>query len=120
MLIPAQAGTHGSACRAVEKWVPACAGMMRLEVRAMKLLLSAAIGLLILCSAGVHASELRIALNSDPDQLDPAQGTSFVGREVFAALCDKLIDIAPDMRFVPQLATEWTWSDDAKSLTLNL
>jgi peptide/nickel transport system substrate-binding protein len=66
------------------------------------------------------ASELRIALNEDPDLLDPAQGGSFVGREVFAAMCDKLIDIAPDLSFVPQLATEWAWSDDNKSLTLKI
>jgi peptide/nickel transport system substrate-binding protein len=66
------------------------------------------------------AADLRIALSSDPDLLDPAQGGSFVGREVFAAMCDKLIDIAPDMKFVPQLATEWNWSDDRKALTLKI
>src|ERR1700733_12743555 len=66
------------------------------------------------------ASELRIALNEDPDLLDPAQGGSFVGRDVFAALCDKLIDLSPDMKFVPQLATDWAWSADGKALTLKI
>jgi len=66
------------------------------------------------------ASELRIALNEDPDLLDPAQSGSFVGREVFAAMCDKLIDVDPAMKFVPQLATEWTWSADGKALTLKI
>jgi len=80
----------------------------------------AAFVLTLLVALPADASELRIALNSDPDILDPAQGTSFVGREVFAALCDKLIDIAPDMKFVPQLATEWQWSDDGLALTLKL
>ena len=76
---------------------------------------------LVLGLAGpADASELRIALNEDPDLLDPAQSGSFVGREVFAAMCDKLIDIGPDMKFVPQLATEWTWSSDAKSLTIKI
>ena len=77
---------------------------------------------LVLGLAGpADASELRIALNEDPDLLDPAQSGSFVGREVFAAMCDKLIDIGPDrMKFVPQLATEWTWSPDAKSLTIKI
>lgn len=70
--------------------------------------------------AGAQAADLRIALNEDPDLLDPAQGGSFVGREVFAALCDKLIDVAPDMKFVPQLATEWSWSSDGKALTIKL
>jgi peptide/nickel transport system substrate-binding protein len=75
---------------------------------------------IILFGTSAGAADLRIALNEDPDILDPAQGGSFVGREVFAALCDKLIDVAPDMKFVPQLATEWTWSSDGKSLTLKL
>jgi peptide/nickel transport system substrate-binding protein len=66
------------------------------------------------------ASELRIALNEDPDLLDPAQGGSFVGREVFIAMCDKLIDIAPDTSFVPQLATEWVWSSDGRALTIKI
>jgi peptide/nickel transport system substrate-binding protein len=66
------------------------------------------------------ASELRIALNEDPDLLDPAQGGSFVGREIFIAMCDKLIDIAPDMSFVPQLATEWAWSSDGRALTIKI
>jgi peptide/nickel transport system substrate-binding protein len=66
------------------------------------------------------AADLRIALNEDPDLFDPAQGGSFVGREVFTAMCDKLIDVAPDMKFMPQLATEWSWSNDGKALTLKL
>jgi peptide/nickel transport system substrate-binding protein len=61
----------------------------------------AAFALAFLLSGVASASELRIALAEDPDLLDPAQGTSFVGRDVFAAMCDKLVDIAPDMSFVP-------------------
>jgi peptide/nickel transport system substrate-binding protein len=74
----------------------------------------------LLLAAPAGASELRIALNEDPDLLDPAQGSSFVGRDVFAAMCDKLIDVAPDMTFVPQLATEWEWSPDNTALTLKI
>jgi peptide/nickel transport system substrate-binding protein len=80
------------------------------------LLFAAVFGL----TAPACATELRIALNEDPDLLDPAQGSSFVGRDVFAAMCDKLIDIGPDMKFVPQLATDWDWSPDGKSLTLKI
>jgi peptide/nickel transport system substrate-binding protein len=86
----------------------------------MKHMAALVMTVLALLATPCAASELRIALNDDPDLLDPAQGGSFVGREVFAAMCDKLIDIAPDMSFVPQLATAWTWSEDAKSLTLKL
>lgn len=68
----------------------------------------------------VAAADLVIALNSDPDSLDPMMGGSAVGRVVFAGFCDKLIDITTAGGFQSQLATAWTWSDDNLSLTLNL
>jgi len=78
-------------------------------------------GITLAASAAVaEPSTLRIGLQEDPDILDPAQGVSFVGREVFAALCDKLVDVDRELKIVPQLATEWSWSPDAKSLTLKL
>ncbi len=63
---------------------------------------------------------LRIGLNEDPDALDPARGGSFVGRVVFAAVCDKLVDTDPNNDIVPQLATAWRWSPDNLALTLTL
>src|SRR5690348_11990724 len=63
---------------------------------------------------------LRIALQEDPDALDPAQGVSFVGRVVFAGLCDKLIDIDRNLGYAPLLATEWAWSPDNLALTMKL
>ena len=50
-------------------------------------------------------STLTIALREDPDVLDPTLGSSYVGRIVYAAMCDKLIDIDEHLNFVPQLAT---------------
>ena len=35
---------------------------------------------------------LRISLRQDLDVLDPATSTTYVGRIVFAGLCDKLFD----------------------------
>ncbi|HCW21995.1 ABC transporter substrate-binding protein, partial [Achromobacter sp.] len=68
-----------------------------------------------------HAqSTLRIGLQDDPDVLDPARARTFVGRIVFASLCDKLVDITPDLKIVPQLAQSWTISPDNKSLTFKL
>jgi peptide/nickel transport system substrate-binding protein len=66
------------------------------------------------------AGTLRIGLQEDPDALDPAQGVSFVGRVVFAGLCDKLVDIGRDLAYVPQLATGWSWSPDNLELTMTL
>lgn len=66
------------------------------------------------------ASELRIGLQDDADSLDPDTARTFVGRIVFTALCDKLVDVTPDLKIVPQLATKWSWSDDGKTLTMEL
>ena len=66
------------------------------------------------------SAELRIGLQDDPDVLDPAQSRTFVGRIVYTAMCDKLVDVSPDLKIVPQLATEWQWSGDAKELTMKL
>lgn len=66
------------------------------------------------------AQDLRIALQSDADVLDPDQSRTFVGRIVYASMCDKLVDITPDLKLIPQLATGWEWSPDGKSLTMTL
>lgn len=68
----------------------------------------------------VHAADLRIGLMEDPDILDPDQSRTFVGRIVYTALCDKLVDITPQLEIIPQLATGWEWSDDGKVLTMQL
>jgi len=73
-----------------------------------------------LLSGAASAQTLRVGLQEDPDLLDPALARSFVGRIVFTQLCDKLVDITPALEFAPQLATEWRWSEDNKSLTMKL
>jgi peptide/nickel transport system substrate-binding protein len=65
-------------------------------------------------------ADLKIGLQDDADVLDPAQSRTFVGRIVYTALCDKLVDVSPDLKIVPQLATEWNWSADGKVLTMKL
>jgi len=82
------------------------------------------IGLALALAAGLtataHAQTLRIGLAEDPDVLDPTLARTFVGRIVFAALCDKLFDIDEKLGIVPQLATSYEWSADSKALTLKL
>ena len=65
-------------------------------------------------------STLRIGLQEDPDVLDPHKARTFVGRIVFKGLCDKLLDIKPDLSLVPRLATEWSFSPDGLTLTMKL
>lgn len=76
--------------------------------------------LLALGAGGAFAADLRIGLQEDPDILDPDQSRTFVGRIVYASLCDKLVDITPELEIVPMLATGWTWSDGGKALTMKL
>ncbi len=82
--------------------------------------ISTAAALLALCTGAVHAQEFRIGLQEDPDILDPDQSRTFVGRIVYASLCDKLVDITPDLEIVPALATGWEWNDDGTELTMTL
>lgn len=67
-----------------------------------------------------HAQTLRIGLAEDPDVLDPSMARTFVGRIVFAGLCDKLFDLDEKLNIVPQLATSYKWSADNKSLEIKL
>ena len=87
--------------------------------------LAAALLLLAAAFAAVDATPaaarvLRIGLADDPDMLDPTLARTYTGRIVFAAMCDKLVDITPELDIAPQLATEWQWVDGNKGLVLKL
>src|SRR3954467_3723836 len=92
----------------------------------MKKLLLAGIGLALSAmlaggpAPAQTAQTLRIGLADDPDLLDPTLARTYVGRIVFASLCDKLVDITPELEIVPQLATEWQWTDGNKGLVMKL
>ncbi|SEC91663.1 peptide/nickel transport system substrate-binding protein [Rhizobiales bacterium GAS191] len=76
------------------------------------------LGAALATSAG--AATLRVGIQDDPDALDPATSGTYAGRFVFAAMCDKLVDIAADLSIVPQLAESWQWSPDRKAITFTL
>src|SRR6476469_6691403 len=84
-------------------------------------LFAATFAALVLASpASAQGTTLRIGLAEDPDVLDPTLARTFVGRVVFAALCDKLLDVDEKLNIVPQLATGYEWSADSKALTIKL
>ena len=83
-------------------------------------LITALLGATALGASPALAKDLRIALQEDPDVLDPDQSRTFVGRIVYASLCDKLVDITPDLDIIPQLATSWDTSEDGTSITMQL
>jgi peptide/nickel transport system substrate-binding protein len=73
-----------------------------------------------LVAATAHSQTLRIGLAEDPDILDPTMARTFVGRIVFAALCDKLFDLDEKLSIVPMLAASHEWSADSKALIIKL
>ena len=86
-------------------------------------LIAGTVGALALAmTAGSASAEstLRIGLAEDPDILDPTMARTYVGRIVFASICDKLFDIDEDLNIVPQLALGHEVSDDGLTVTINL
>jgi len=78
------------------------------------LLSSAAIG------GAAAQTNLRVGLAEDPDILDPSLARTYVGRIVFASICDKLFDIDEKLNVVPQLALSHETSADGKTVTIKL
>ena len=73
-----------------------------------------------LIGGAAAAQTLRIGLAEDPDTLDPTLSRTFVSGVVRTALCDKLFDIGLELEVVPQLATEWRWTDEGKGLVIKI
>ncbi len=82
------------------------------------------VALAVTLTAGVvHAQkkQLVVALNQDPDILDPTLARTYVGRIIFAHMCEKLYDIDEQLRIFPQLAAEMpAISDGGKTVTIKL
>jgi peptide/nickel transport system substrate-binding protein len=77
----------------------------------MKRLALLVFGWVLFVTAPAVSQTLNIGLRQDPDILDPTLGSSYVGRIVFAGMCDKLFDIDTKLNIVPQLATGYEWKD---------
>jgi len=64
---------------------------------------------------------LVVALNQDPDILDPSPSRTYVGRIIFAQMCEKLYEIDENLRIFPQLAAAMpTFADGGKTVTIKL
>ena len=55
-------------------------------------------------AAAQQGGTMTVGLAEDPDLLDPTLARTFVGRIVFANLCEKLYDVNDNLQIVPQLA----------------
>jgi len=95
-------------------------GTRRLRCRDFRSAVLAAAMCVSLAAAASAQTTLRIGLAEDPDVLDPSIGRTYVGRIVFASLCDKLFDIDEKLNIVPQLALSYETSAGGKEMTIKL
>ena len=83
------------------------------------------LALLTLVAGFAHAQGVKntlvVALNQDPDILDPSLSRTYVGRIVYEHMCEKLFEIDENLRIYPQLAAEMpTFADGGKTVTIKL
>ena len=72
-------------------------------------------------AAQAQKKQLVVALNQDPDILDPTLSRTYVGRIIYAQMCEKLYDIDANLRIFPQLAAELpAFTDGGKTVTIKL
>src|SRR5256712_11169477 len=95
-------------------------------MRRMRQALSLIIGTLVLLAmhaGAAHAQKktLVVALNQDPDILDPTLARTYVGRIIFAQMCEKLYEIDENLRIHPQLAAGMpAYSDGGRTVIIKL
>ena len=83
----------------------------------------AVLALLMLQAGAAHAQKktLVVALNQDPDLLDPTLARTYVGRIIFSQMCEKLYEIDENLRIYPQLAAGMpAYSDGGRTVTIKL
>jgi peptide/nickel transport system substrate-binding protein len=72
-------------------------------------------------AAAGGSGSITVGLAGAPDALDPTTGATFVGRTVFANMCQKLYDINAQLDIVPQLAAALpVVSDGGRTYTIRL
>jgi len=72
-------------------------------------------------TADAQKKTLVVALDEDPDILDPTLSRTYVGRIIFAQMCEKLYEIDETLRIVPQLAADLpAFTDGGKTVTIKL
>jgi peptide/nickel transport system substrate-binding protein len=79
--------------------------------------------LAILAAGGAEAQKktLVVALNQDPDILDPTLSRTYVGRIIFSQICEKLYEIDESLKIHPQLAADMpAITDGGKTVTIKL
>src|SRR5438132_7849194 len=94
---------------------------MRSITKALWLIVGALGALMPTDPALAQKKTLVVALNQDPDILDPSLARTYVGRIIFSQMCEKLYEIDENLRIFPQLAADLpTVGDGGKTITIKL
>jgi peptide/nickel transport system substrate-binding protein len=70
--------------------------------------------------APVAGGKLIVARAGDMQGLDPHKQTAFTSFRVLEHIYDPLLALDKDMNVIPNLAESWEWSNENKTLTMNL
>jgi peptide/nickel transport system substrate-binding protein len=95
-------------------------------MRGMPARVALAVGVLLVVlgvssAADAQKKVLVVALNQDPDVLDPTLSRTYVGRIVFSQMCEKLYEIDEGLRIHPQLAADMPQiTDGGRTVTIKL
>src|SRR6184192_186019 len=93
------------------------------RLRQALLLIIATLALLAMHAGAAQAPKktLVVALNQDPDILDPTLARTYVGRIVFSHICEKLYEIDEGLHIAPQLAAALpVMADAGRTVTIKL
>src|SRR5438552_14534960 len=94
---------------------------MRSLTKALWLIVGALGALMPTNPAHAQKKTLVVALNQDPDLLDPTLARTYVGRIVFSHICEKLYEIDEGLRISPQLAAALpVIADGGRTVTIKL
>ncbi len=77
--------------------------------------------LVAVATADAQKKTLVIGLNQDPDILDPTLSRTYVGRIIYAHMCEKLYELDENLKISPQLAADLpAFADGGKTVTIKL
>jgi peptide/nickel transport system substrate-binding protein len=90
-------------------------------IKGIALVVGALVALTLTEAAHAQKKTLVVALNQDPDILDPTLARTYVGRIIFSQMCEKLYDIDEGLRIHPQLAASMpAITDGGRTVTIKL
>jgi len=94
---------------------------MRKTLRSLWLVAGALAALGLTDAAHAQKKTLVVALNQDPDILDPTLARTYVGRIIFSQMCEKLYEIDESLKIHPQLAADLpAITDGGRTVTIRL